>query len=575
MKFKSRYGKPQFEFIEEAFDKGFNFPPFELYEHQVRQLELYLNSPHFAQDCYKGTSLYNPNANGYRNFIKTWPRRAGKDLTPAVFVGMVCLIVDGRTVYYLFPRLKRAQRFWFLNNTGIPGCNRLYQMFPKHMLVPGRKYNKNTDVIEFTTDSAIILGGMGGGGEDFKDPLDRGGDLDIVVYSEYGWLSGSAAAAGFAPMGIQRKHISIYPSTPRGKNHYYRMANPYRECNRATSDAPDKHRWHVSELTREETFNHEGELLVSQEEYDAYVAQFGEAMGRQEYYGSFDGPGLGMAYEPQMEKLYAEATDRIRPDIVPQPHLPTFTGWDFGQSNATVVTYAQLDGPWLNIVDSQEYVRDDIREIVRAVLAWQKRHHVLEFTKHILPHDMGHATQHIGKRRPSTLAKIAKSVGLLPIHQLKVSNNKVEAQVAATRLCFPYFRFNAVQCKKLLLALESAEHPVDPETGRFDETKLIKRRKTYESDRYDSVHSLCEWLHPRLLKKGFIEKKAEETELRKEWISRRGNPEDGGDALNRKDFRRKLNQRNSTRYDAAGQKTRRRNRLLMSPRYRKGEDYQR
>jgi len=564
MRRKSRYGAPQFEFIEEAFDLGFNFPPFELYPHQVQQLELFLNSPHFADESYKGTSLYNPDADGYRNFASTWPRRSGKDLTPAVFIAMVLIIVPGRTAYYLFPRLKRAQRFWFLNNTRIPECPRLYKMFPEEVLVPGRKYNKNTDVIELLNDSALILGGMGGGGEDFKDPLDRGGDLDIVVYSECAWLNSFQPVAGFAPMGMARKHISIYPSTPRGKNHFYRLVNPYRECNREKMNPADKNRWHVSELTREETFNNKGELLVSQEEYDAYVEQFGEAMALQEFYGSFDGPGIGAVYTHCLEKLWEEAAERVRPDLKIQPHLTTYTGWDWGQSNATVITIAQLDGAWLNIVDQLEFTGNDVRDIVKTLLAYQKKHKILEFAKHVLPHDMSHKTQHVGSKSPTSLNRIAKQAGLMPVHQLKVSKSKVDVGAAAVRVCFPWFRFQAIKCKKLLEALETMSHPVDPETGYFDESKFAGR-KGFENDRHDSLRTLCEYLHNRLPKKGFLQKKADESKMVKARLERFPEEAEGAGIP----FRRSMNRKFG--YSSAQKDERRR--LVIAPKYKKGENY--
>jgi phage terminase large subunit len=263
-----------------------------------------------------------------------------------------------------------------------------------------------------------------------------------VVFSEWA-LSNPSAWTFLSPILRENGGWALFITTPRGKNHAFRMA----ETLSGDSD------WFVERLTAEKT----GVFTAPQLEQERmeYVNLLGEAAGQslfdQEYFCSYEAAVIGAVYGAEMRKTEEEG--RIT-QVPYDQSKPVHTFWDLGHADATAIWMAQIVGFQTRVID---FITDQQKPLAHYIQELQKRPYI--WGDDWLPHD-GRAKQ-LGSGK--SIEELMRAAGRKPriVPQIGVTQG-----INALRTVFPQLWFDAEKCAPGLLALKSYHYdsnPGDPE----------------------------------------------------------------------------------------------------------------
>jgi hypothetical protein len=287
--------------------------------------------PHQAQIF---TAFYD---HGIRRFCEIWHRRSGKDKT---FLNLLVDQMSRRVGNYchVFPQRQRARRIVWqgIDTDGL----RYIDHFP-----PALVYRKSE------VEMSISL----------RHPQDQtregsiywclGSDRDIhllvgtnpigVIWSEFAEINPRMREL-VLPILRRNGGWEAIVTTPRGRNHAYRLYNQVRHD-------PD---WHTSFLPFDATTDHAGVPLVTQADIDADLrAGMQPETAEQEYGLSWDTPMPGAYYAEEFRRLDREG--RIR-HVPYDPSLPTYTAWDLGINDCNAIWFFQPAGREVRFIDYLE-----------------------------------------------------------------------------------------------------------------------------------------------------------------------------------------------------------------------------
>lgn len=167
-----------------------------------------------------------------------------------------------------------------------------------------------------------------------------------VVGSEWA-LAKPQARAYIRPILMENGGWQLYITTPRGKNHAYRMMQSLKADPKAYVEISDALVTGVFSRTDLEA------------EKKAYIAEYGRNIGEslflQEYHCSFDAAIVGSIFGKDIAEV--EKQGRIA-RIQHDPTRLVLTSWDLGEGDSTAVWFYQMDGLTARYIDYYECNRE-------------------------------------------------------------------------------------------------------------------------------------------------------------------------------------------------------------------------
>lgn len=349
-------------------------------------------------------------------------RRWGKD---DVALHRSAIAAHERTASYwhMLPLYEQGRKAVWNAINPHTGLRRIDEAFPDHLR---RRTDDKGMFIEFTCGSTWQVVGS----DAYNSVV--GSPPAGIVLSEWA-LSNPAAWAYLSPILEENGGWAMFITTPRGKNHGYSF---YQRALKAPG-------WYGIRQGVNETgvFTPAQLANIKAELVDLYGEDDGENLFNQEYHVSFDAAILGSYYG----KLLAKADQDKRIASVPHdPNYPTFTSWDLGIFDATVVWFVQVVGREVRWIDYIEVRNRALVDTARDVLAKG-----YTFTEHYFPHDGEQREQTSAKSRKDTL----EALGLRPI---RIGEQVGPAErIHAMHQLLPRSVFDAAKCAKGLEALRS------------------------------------------------------------------------------------------------------------------------
>lgn len=256
-----------------------------------------------------------------------------------------------------------------------------------------------------------------------------------AIFSEYALMDPNAFDL-VRPILNENGGWAIFPSTPRGKNHFHELI--YGRDGRP--GALKNPKWYVSIETIETT----GAV-------DPKVVEEDRAMGvdetliQQEYYCDFNAAMQGAYYEKQMNTL--EETKRIG-DVPHDPALEVHTAWDLGVDDSTSIWFFQLFRGEPQVIRYLEASGEGLPYYIKELRDLQSKHDWIYGT-HFGPHDIRSRDLSTGVTRWQTASDLGIRFSVVP------KDNAIEDGIEAVRQILPRCRFDLKNCYRGIEALKT------------------------------------------------------------------------------------------------------------------------
>lgn len=368
---------------------------------------------------------------GYKRAMHIWHRRAGKDDVDLHWTAVAAHQRKG-VYWHMLPQANQARKaVWDAINPRT-GLKRIDEAFPPAL----RSSTRQQDMaIQLKCGSFWQLVGS----DNFNSLV--GSPPVGIVYSEWA-LADPSAWAYLSPILEENGGWAVFNTTPRGKNHAYRMlknaqANPQE--------------WFAQILTIDDTG------ILSQARYEAILKEriaefgdvFGTAMCEQEYRCSFDAAVLGAYFSKEMAD--ADREGRIC-DLMADPSQPVHVAWDLGVKDSTAIWFFQVLAGGLQVIDYYENAGVGAEHYVEVL---KERGYPYGFDW--LPHDAKVREWGSGRTRVETLESMGRKCRLVPDHSLMDGINAARRTIKACR-------FDSERCERGLDALRQYHADYNEET---------------------------------------------------------------------------------------------------------------
>lgn len=361
-----------------------------------------------------------------RWFIGVAHRRAGKtvaDINELVIGATKCTLPNPRFAY-VAPQLNQAKDIAWV-----------YLKEYTAFLSP--KINESELWVELPGGARIRIYGA-----DNPDRL-RGIYLDGVVLDEFGDMDPTIWTQVIRPALSDRKGWAAFIGTPKGKNTFHKL----------WIEAEGDEDWTRLMLKASETG-----LLDAKELADARKMMTPDEYA-QEYECSFEAAVRGAYYAHEMNKAENEEPSRI--SVVPHDaRLQTYTAWDLGVADSTVIWFIQPHGRELRVIDVLKGEGVGLDWYVRKL---QERDYL--YAKHYLPHDVEVRELGTGKSRKEVLEGLGVRVTVCP-------NIPIADGIQAVRMLLPMCWFDKVKCKDGIEALRMYRRDYDEKRQEFRQAPL-------------------------------------------------------------------------------------------------------
>lgn len=385
----------------------------------------------------------------YKRFLKIWPRRHGKD--DEDLHNNACAAFERVGNYwYMLPEYSQCRKaIWDAINPHT-GKKRIDEAFPDIL-----RSNVNNQEMKITFINGSTWQLMG---SDNYDSL-VGSPPVGLTYSEYA-ISNPISWGYMRPILLENSGWASFNSTPRGKNHLYKMYNM----------AMKSDDWFCERLTVDDTGLFTPEQLQS--ELQELIAEHGEAYGtslwRQEYWCSFDAALPGAIWAESATALEQEG----RLTMVPHtPGYPVHSAWDLGHDDFTSIWFYQVVDGQLKVIDCHENNFKDI-DYYCEWLRDRGRLREFRYGKHWLPHDanplrmgMGGKTmiQQFFDYRDQIKMEDRYDIGTFDI----TPNFRKEEGIQAARKTFKVAYFDKQYCGDQFEHLKAYHRKFDDQTKMF------------------------------------------------------------------------------------------------------------
>jgi hypothetical protein len=306
-------------------------------------------------------------------------RRYGKDALAMQAMTINAMQRVGSYLYAL-PQYSQARRSIYEGVNARTGRTRINDCFPPDII---KRREDKSMLLQLANDSTFQLVGS-----DQPDSLVGAGIVGYVA-SEAS-LSNPAAFSLIRPMLLETSGKSIHISSPRGKNHFYKLYQAHAANRRS----------YVATFSAEDT----GVFTAAQlkAERHAYVQEHGVAMGealwKQEYLADWNAATIGGVWTAELSKL--KSSGRYGPCAY-DPRYPVDTSWDLGVADDTVVCMWQNIGSETRLIDVYKSNSNGLEHYVKMLA---ERGYL--WGEHFGPHDIANRDWGTGTSRIEQAARL-------------------------------------------------------------------------------------------------------------------------------------------------------------------------
>jgi len=352
---------------------------------------------------------------GITRFFLLWHRRAGKDVT--WFNALIREACRTKGIYYyVLPTYKQARKIIWdgMSDTGW----QYLDYIPKCI----RRDNPNQTEMKVRLKNGSLIQLIG------SDNYDRmvGTNPRGIVYSEWA-LQEEMAWRLMAPILAENGGWAAFITTPRGHNHAWEMSQKVKSM-------PT---WFYEERSILQTKRPDGSPVISESQVKQELAEgtMDEALAKQEYYVSWEGPNQGSYWGKWMENLELDGNIENVPH---DPRLPVYTFWDLGIDDSMCIWFMQYSNREFRFIN---YYENDGYGLDHYVQYMNQQPYT--YARHFFPHDV--AVREIGNK-----GKTRKTA----LEELGVRNINVGLALSiidginAVRLVLPLCRFDKTKCAK-------------------------------------------------------------------------------------------------------------------------------
>ena len=383
-------------------------------------------------------------AQGGKRAAVSWPRRHGKD--DVMLHHNACSVFERVGNYwYMLPEYNQCRKaIWDAVNPHT-GKKRIDEAFPPQ--IRANTLNQEMKIV-FPNNSTFQLMGS-----DNYNALVGSPPIGLT-YSEYA-ISNPSSWSYLRPIMLENGGWSIFNSTPRGKNHFYKMIQM----------AMKSDDWFSEILTNDDTgLFTEAEMA---NELMELQAEHGDAMGKaiwlQEYYCSFDAAILGSIWGEAIAKM--EQAGRVT-DVPFVEEYPVFTVWDLGRNDSNPIIFYQVVAGQIRIID---YWIDNFTEIpeICQMIRDKQSEYGYQYACHFLPHDA--KPIRLGMGGKSMFQQIVdEDIGKLDV----TPSMGKDKGISAARVTFQKAWFDEERCGDLLERLKEYKRKYNEETKTFSQEAI-------------------------------------------------------------------------------------------------------
>lgn len=350
---------------------------------------------------------------GCKRVYLKWHRRAGKDTVCWAIMCKKALERVGNYYYCFVDGTDARKAIWeaFMGDVSV------LEFIPKGLIV---KISERDLTIELVNGSRIRLLGT----SDLKKL--RGMQPVGVVLSEFAWHDPTVWTAIFQPILAFNDGWIIINSTPQGHNHFYELGEK----------AAKWDDWFCTVLTVEDTGAIDNPVV--RKEIERARELEGEHYVQQEYYVDCNASVDGAYYGDCIAKARLE--DRIG-IFDYDPAYPVETFWDIGQSDDTVIWFAQRIGNKIIFIDYHEDRGKNPDVYIELLFSKEYR-----YSKHWLPHD-GRSRKHTTISYVDMCKMYADSWKLSGYWETNPKPSRRQDNIIKTRARFGRYYFNEGLCK--------------------------------------------------------------------------------------------------------------------------------
>lgn len=369
--------------------------------------------------------------NGILRVANVWHRRAGKDSCALNYTAKAAHTRVG-VYWHLLPTQKQAREVVW-TNIDKQGRRMIDQAFPKELR---KRTLEDEMMIEFKNGSIWKLRGA----DNFDSNV--GANPAGIVFSEYA-ITDPRAWDYMQPILLENGGWAWFISTPRGKNHWYKMYQ----------NALKDPLWYADFWAADRTG-----ILTAEQIDQVRRTGMSEQRIQQEFYCSFEVENEGSIFGNQM--VQAEKEGRIT-SVPYNASYPVETAWDFGLRDQTAIWFIQRIRNQINFID---FVCDRNKLFPHYLNIVNSKPY--SYSRHIAPHDGKRVNYGDG----SSLKSIAQNHGINFVDAPKLSvMDGEEAGRAMLSKCW----FDEVKCK---YGIEALKH----HHREYDEEKMVLKQKPVE-----------------------------------------------------------------------------------------------
>jgi hypothetical protein len=405
---------------------------------------------------------------GIRRAVLVWHRRAGKEKTCWNFlIKEACKRVG--TYYYFFPHFSQGRKILW-DGADKEGF-RLLDHIPKEII----KGDPNSTEMKIRLQNESLIQIIGTNNIDSIVGTNPIG----CVFTEYS-LQDPVAWTLIRPILRENGGWAVFNFTPRGCNHAKELFD-------MASDNPE---WYCQLLTVDDT-----EVLTTEDIQKERDEGMSEDMIQQEYFCSFTLGVEGSYYA----KYIQEAKDDGRIGVVPwDSQKRVYTAWDIGYGDSTAITFYQLCGQEIHIIDYYENHGEGLSHYAKVLF---DKPYV--YADHFAPHDIDAHQFCTGLSAREVGADLG--IRFTPLRTLRIS---IESGIEALRGLFPRFWINEKKCSKLIKCLENYRKEFDSKLNSY----RMRPVHDWSSHGADSARymAIAVKIHVDAAKAGISEKEAQQ-----------------------------------------------------------------